>query len=217
MISITATITQNFLDFPWHVFFSTFFPRRLLLEHGADPEALDTDGRRPAELSKKDSVLEALAKGAEEHREIIETKRKDTEQRKAEKEKEVKEIEYPPKRNGPVTRRLVPEKSEKDEKKDEQDEKKDEKDEKKDEKFLELHSSLDIVARPDDFASRGDRGYVTSEVRLQQGSLIVETSDGLFASDEVNKEPLAEKSCNKFAFCGPVIWLMMCTMPIALL
>lgn len=48
---------------------------RLLLEHGADPELKDTDDRTAAELTRKESVTEVIAKGAEEHREIIEKRR----------------------------------------------------------------------------------------------------------------------------------------------
>ncbi|CAK9105334.1 unnamed protein product [Durusdinium trenchii] len=154
---------------------------RLLLQHGADPELGDVDGRRPMEMTKKESVLEVLGAGAEEHKEIIEQKRKERAENPREPKKESVEIQYPPKRNGPVTRRLVPEKNGSDQVKPEE----------KDEKFLELHSSLDIVTRPDDFANgRGDRAGYREEpgVRLQQGSLIVETSDGLFASDEVDQK-----------------------------
>lgn len=158
---------------------------RLLLQHGADPELGDVDGRRPMEMTKKESVLEVLGAGAEEHKEIIEQKRKERAENPREPKKESVEIQYPPKRNGPVTRRLVPEKNGSDQVKPEE----------KDEKFLELHSSLDIVTRPDDFANgRGDRAGYREEpgVRLQQGSLIVETSDGLFASDEVDQKHLED-------------------------
>lgn len=166
---------------------------RLLLEHGADPELKDADGRTAAELTQRESVLEVIAKGAEEHRELIEKLR-------LERPKEpVKEVEVPklPKRSGPVTRRLVPEKADEENKNPEdptgaakKEMPKDGEGEKGDGKFLELHSSLDIVTRPDDFAGRGCAGGygANGEVRLQQGSLIVETSDGLFASDEVNGE-----------------------------
>ena len=168
---------------------------RLLLEHGADPELKDGDGRTAAELTKKESVAEAIAKGAEEHSEIIE-KRRSERPKEPVKEKEVPKV---PKRTGPVTRRLVPETDEKAKDAKDQDkenlklsgdgnEEKGEKGEKGDGKFLELHSSLDIVTRPDDFAGRGGAGGYAAEVRLQQGSLIVETSDGLFSSDEVKRE-----------------------------
>ena len=66
----------------------------------------------------------------------------------------------------------------------------------KDGKFLEFHSSLDIVTRPDDFAGRGGAGGYQGEVRLQQGSLIVETSDGLFSSDEVKREECLVMPCH---------------------
>mmetsp|Transcript_52823 Transcript_52823/g.86247 ORF Transcript_52823/g.86247 Transcript_52823/m.86247 type:complete len:499 (+) Transcript_52823:25-1521(+) len=182
---------------------------RLLLEHGADPELKDTDDRTAAELTRKESVTEVIAKGTEEHREIIEKRRLE---RPKEPLKEVKTVPNLPKRSGPVTRRLVPETaSDQDGKQDAQDSKdprdprdpkdpkdkenqenqsKDSKDGKdgKDGKFLELHSSLDIVTRPDDFAGRGGPGGYQGEVRLQQGSLIVETSDGLFSSDEVKRD-----------------------------
>lgn len=173
---------------------------RLLLEHGADPELKDTDDRTAAELTRKESVTEVIAKGTEEHREIIEKRRLE---RPKEPLKEVKaEVPNLPKRSGPVTRRLVPEKtaSDQDGKQDAKQDSKDPKDPKdkenqenqskdsKDGKFLELHSSLDIVTRPDDFAGRGGPGGYQGEVRLQQGSLIVETSDGLFSSDEVKRD-----------------------------
>lgn len=160
---------------------------RLLLEYGADPELKDADGRTAAELAKKESVTDVIATGMEEHRDIIE-------KRRSERPPEpVKEVPVPnlPKRTGPVTRRLVPEKSasEPDDKTNKENKAKESNEEAKDEKkFLELHSSLDIVTKPDDFAGRSAGGYQGSEVRVQQGSLIVETSDGLFASDEVNRE-----------------------------
>ena len=162
---------------------------RLLLEYGADPELKDADGRTAAELAKKESVTDVIATGMEEHRDIIE-------KRRSERPPEpVKEVPVPnlPKRTGPVTRRLVPEKnaSEPDDKTNKENKAKQPNEEAKDEKkFLELHSSLDIVTKPDDFAGRSAGGYQGSEVRVQQGSLIVETSDGLFASDEVNRESL---------------------------
>jgi hypothetical protein len=42
---------------------------------------------------------------------------------------------------------------------------------------------------------RGAGGY-QGEVRLQQGSLIVETSDGLFSSDEVKREECLVMPCH---------------------
>lgn len=193
---------------------------RLLLEHGADPELKDTDDRTAAELTRKESVTEVIAKGTEEHREIIEKRRLE---RPKEPLKEVKTVPNLPKRSGPVTRRLVPETaSDQDGKQDAQDSKdprdprdpKDPKDKEnqenqskdskdgKDGKFLELHSSLDIVTRPDDFAGRGGPGGYQGEVRLQQGSLIVETSDGLFSNDEVKRDEHLVMSMMSMAING---------------
>ncbi|CAJ1438741.1 unnamed protein product [Effrenium voratum] len=149
---------------------------RLLVEHGGDPELADDDGRTPTQLAAKESmreVLEGALSGP--HFEAIEARRASRKVR----QRPASPKALPP-RPPPQTRRLEPET------------KKDSEGKESDSNFLELHPTLDIVAQPDGFAARGagGAGYGNGgpDVRLQQGSLIVETSDGLFASDEVGKE-----------------------------
>ena len=161
---------------------------RLLLENGADPSLKDCNEKTPVEVAGKAAVQELFAGFTEAQiQEAISEQKKKIAQRPRYEE------DTPPKASETSAASELPKKATRTPKtiyyKDAAGGRDGSEGTSEGQKqFLELHPTLDIVAQPDGFASQtgGASGY-QDDVRLQGGSLIIETSDGLFASDEVGK------------------------------
>ena len=168
---------------------------KLLLENGADPSKADSDGKTPVEVSKKVAVQELFASFSDEQiQEAIRAQKEKMAQRpryddetSASKPAQAPEVaEIPKKTRTPKTIYYKDKagNNQADTGSTDQGATEDQK------QFLELHSTLDIIAQPDGYASRsGNVGGYKNDVRVQGGSLIVETSEGLFASEEVGESP----------------------------
>ncbi|CAE7032951.1 Iqank1 [Symbiodinium natans] len=164
---------------------------RLLLENGADPNQKDSDGKTPAEVSKRAAVQELFVSFTEEQiQEAMEAQKRKMAQRPCYGDEDASlsqpaqanEAEIP-KKTSRTPKTIYYKDVAKSQTNTDQGAAEGEK------QFLELHPTLDIIAQPDGYASRpGDMGGYKDDVKLQNGSLIVETSDGLFASDEVGQQ-----------------------------
>jgi len=162
---------------------------RLLLENGADPAVQDAGGKTALDVARKPAVQELFASfTAEQIQDAMQAQREKMamrpryeEDREASKENKRVEVQELPKKRAPKTIYYKDRGG--------QDDHADKKGQESDkQQFLELHPTLDIVSKPDDFALRAANtgGGYAGDVRLQSGSLIVETSEGLFASNEVS-------------------------------
>ena len=166
---------------------------RLLLENGADPSLTDSNGKTAAEVANKTFVQELIDSFTKEQiQEAMDSQKKKMAQRpRYDDESGLNKPDATTVPEVPKKATRAPKTIYYKDRVGDTQAGTDQVSAEGQKQFLELHPTLDIIAQPDGFAARtGQLAGYKDGVRLQGGSLIVETSDGLFASDEVTQQPL---------------------------